>query len=189
MEVIVSIGIIAVIGVFSSTLLTRTYNSSAQSDSISKLKQNGQFTSNILTESIRMADGVICVGSQGVGDGRHNYIVIRDSLGRFTRFWFVEPVIVSGSITQNGYLVRQDNLDPLQYNSFSACAVDPTPDPKTSISDSSFTTGVSISGGDFKQLLGNEGKDTIAIEFKISPAGEGFDPATDVLMQTTVKVR
>lgn len=193
MEVIVAIGILAVIGVFSSTLLTRTYNSSAQSDSISKLKQNGQFATNVLTESIRMADGVICTGAQNVSDGRHNYIVIRDSLGRFTRFWFVEPIIVSGQVTANGYLVRQDNLDPDQYDTFSTCAIDPTPDLQTStsisISDSNLSTGVSISGGDFKQKPGNEGKDTIEIEFKISPAGKDFVLATDVVMQTTVKVR
>ncbi len=188
-EVVISIGIIAVIGVFSSTLLTRTYNSTAQIDAISRLKQNGQQALGILTEAIRTADGVICYGTYGTLDNRNNYIVIRDNLGKFTRFWFVEPVPPSGVPTENGYLARQGNLSPSAIKAFCDPLTNISLNSRVALSDNSTITGVSISGGRFNRVLGNEGKDTVDILFYISPSLKPYNSITDPAMQTTVKVR
>lgn len=187
-EVIVAITIMAVIGVFTSTLLTRTYRSNTDTELISKLKQNGEVASNNIGEAIRMADAIVCYGSNGT---RNDRIVIRTVEGNYMLFRFVDPFPLNGTPTQNGYIAKQENLNPASLPNF--CIVQP-PNFATEIKitdnvSNDITGGVSISNGQFKKLSGPEGKDTVTITFDIGPAGQPAGTAGTINVQTTIQVR
>lgn len=185
-EVIIAITIISVIGVFTSTLLTRTYRSTSDTELISKLKQNGEVASNNIAEAIRMADGVVCYGPQS--DLIKKWIVIRTIEGKYLLFRFVDPVMTGPNVTQNGYIARQDDLRPDRLANF--CITQP-PDfaQNILITDNNISSGVSVGSGEFKQLQGFEGKDTVTIKFDVGPPGLPAGSSGTVNIQSTVQVR
>lgn len=172
-------GIISVISVISSNLLTRTYRTSSDAELISKLRQNGAVASDALGEAIRMADSVVCFGNDGTVKNR---IVIRTFAGKYLMFRFVD-----------GYIAKQENLDPAslpdpQYPS-GFCTQTPDTSQEVMITDNDPDSGVSIEDGEFKQLPGREGKDTVTIKFDVKPAGNQTGASGIVNIQTTVQVR
>lgn len=179
LEIVLVIGIISVITVISSNLLTRTYRTSQDTELISKLKQNGSVALDILSEAIRMADSVVCYRNDvSPNDG----IVIRTARGEYWQFRFVKE-----GPSANGYIAKQENLDPINEANF--CALPPDKLKEVIITDSNPDTGVSISGGEFMELVDGSGdKDTVTIKFDVNPAikqvGEGV-----IKIQTTVQVR
>lgn len=185
-EVIIAITIISVIGVFASTLLTRTYRSTSDTELLSKLKQNGEVASNNIGEAIRMADAVVCSGPEG--SSVKKLIVIRTIKGKYLLFRFVDPVISGTKVILNGYIARQENLNPNQLASF--CITQP-PNfaPNILITDNDINTGVSINNGEFVKLPGGAGKDTVTIKFDVGPAGLPPGSSGTVKIQTTVQVR
>lgn len=188
-EVIIAITIISVIGVFTSTLLTRTYRSSSDTEQTSKLKQNSEVASNNIGEAIRMADSIVCYGTNGAKNDR---IVIRTIEGKYLLFRFVDPTPPAGGpVTQNGYIAKQENLPPAQLASF--CVTNPPNFASniviTDYDSTKVTTGVSISSGEFIRLPGPAGKDTVTIKFDVGPAGQPTGSAGTVKIQTTVQVR
>ncbi len=185
-EVILAIGILAVIGVITSNLLTRTYRTSSDAELISKLKQNGAVASDGLSEAIRMADAVVCYGANGAINNR---IIIRTLQGKYWQFRFVDPVISGGKVTQNGYIAKQENLVPLQGDLSAFCQMVPTPAQEIVITDRNIDTGVNITNGDFKKISGSVGKDTVTIKFDVNPAGNQTGAIGIANIQTTVQVR
>lgn len=183
MEVVLSIGIIAVIGVITSNLLTRTFRTSTDAELTSKLKQNGSVASNILSEAIRMADSVVCYGPVVPP---YKWIVIRTAQGTYNLFRFVDPV--GNPVTLNGYITRQDKIPPSYFDSF--CVTNP-PNFTTNVllTDNNINSGVSISGGEFTKISGSVGKDTVTIKFNVNPAGNQTGAVGVVNVQTTVQVR
>ncbi|HLC88373.1 MAG TPA: prepilin-type N-terminal cleavage/methylation domain-containing protein [Patescibacteria group bacterium] len=188
-EVIITITIISVIGVFTSNLLTRTYRSSSDTELLSKLKQNGEVASNNIGEAIRMADSVVCYGQNGL---RNDRIVIRTIEGKYWLFRFVDPEPPTGSpVTKNGYILKQENLNPRDFADF--CIINPPNFSEdiiiTDFDNSSVTTGVSISQGNFVKSAGPAGKDTVTIKFDVGQAGLQPGSQGTVTVQTTVQVR
>lgn len=184
MEVILAIGIISVIGVITSNLLTRTYRTSSDADLISKLKQNGMVALNNLSEAIRMADSVVCYDVLN-----NDRIVIRTIDGKYSLYKFVKqiPDVAGQKVTQNGYIAKQENLDPGDLDNF--CKTLANPPTESIITDNNIDTGVSITNGEFRKLSGGVGKDTVTIKFDVKPAGNQTGATGAVNMQTTVQVR
>lgn len=178
-EVILVMGIIGVVGFVISNLLTRTYRTSSDADTISTLKRNGEIASTGLSEIIRMADGVVCYNPS---TGPAQLIIIRDKAGKYTRFRFVNP-----TSTDNGYIAKQENVSPVgELNSF--CLDGPVPNQEVALTDKNNNSGVSISNGLFSGVRGNEGKDTVTIKFDVgTPVLQGS--LTKATIQTTVQVR
>lgn len=176
-ETVLTIGIISVIGLIASNLLVRTYRTSSDADLKSKLKQNGAVALETLSEAIRMADSVVCYGSNGSIKDR---IVIRTITGSYWRLRFEEP----GS--GNGYIAKKENLNPDELNIF--CNQSPITTEEVILTDDNINTGVSISNGKFEVLYGREGKDTVTIKFDVKPAvNQTGDDVVNI--QTTVQVR
>lgn len=186
-EVVIAITIIGVVGIFVSTVLTRSYKASNQSDKLGKLKQNGQVAIDLMAESIRNAEGVVCYGGTV---SRKTSIVIRNLDGKYIKYKFIDPVYSGGSVTSNGYIIKQEFLNPSDYDNF--CTTDlasPTP---VAITNNNNSTGVSVSDGEFDKLTpSTSSKDSVMISFQVSntlTAVSASDSDT-TLMQTTVQVR
>lgn len=177
-EIVLVIGIIAVITVISSNLLTRTYKTSSDAELISKLKQNGAKASDVIGEAIRMADSVVCYDTVNP----KKRIVIQTSTGKYWLFRFAGP----GS--GNGYIAKQENLDPINLASF--CTLPPDEANEVIITDNNPDTGVSITDGEFIELYDGKGdKDTVTIKFKVKPAINQGGLNDEVSIQTTIQVR
>lgn len=182
-EVIIAITIIGVIGSVTSIILTRTFRANSQSEEISKLKQNGNLAINSMAETIRKAEGVICY-SQTVPI---KALTVRTLDGKYFKFRFVDPDPPTGTPTQNGYIIKQENLNPLDQANFCTSVFSS----EVPITNRNAASGVSISNGEFKKLSGNVGKDTITIKFDVNPtlSSGGTIEAKSVQMQTTVQIR
>lgn len=188
-EVLIAVTIVGVIGVFISTILTRTYRASTQSSSIGKLKENGQVAMDVMVEAIRNAEGVVCYGGAPT---RRNAIVIRTLQGDYIRFRFVDPNRTGNIVTSNGYVMKQEGLDPLDYSIFcedGSSLTSPTP---IILTNNNNFSGVSISGGEFEKLTPNTtSKDAVMISFKVnrSLSQDNATESDTIMMQTTVQVR
>lgn len=185
-ETLIAITIIGVIGAITVTILTRSYKAGSNTDTISRLKQNGDSAINIMTETIRNADAVVCYG--GTVD-RRTEIVIRNLSGQYIKFKFVDPNPSTGDPTTNGFIIRQDNLPSASYPNF--CDVTISGSQEVPITDNNAVTGVSVSDGEFTKLTNTASKDTILIEFFVNRsqrARSNFDSET-AFFRTTVKVR
>ena len=186
-EVLIAIGIISVIGIIASNLLTRTYRTNSITETMGKLKQNGDVVSNTLSEAIRMADSVVCYGLQ------NQWIVIRTMQGTYDLYRFT-----AADSVQNTSITRQENLRPEDSPNF-CTANPPIFKSETYLTDKNLTKGVSICNGSFLQSstsVGSDGltkKDTVGIVFDVVELGQvctpNPDPARSVRIQTTVKVR
>lgn len=173
-EVVLAIGILSVIGVIASNLLTRTYRTSSDADFLSRLKQNGTVASDILGEAIRMADSVVCYGPAN----NSKVIIIRDLAGKYVRYRFVEP---------GGYIARKEDIIPQDLKTF--CQEDLNTSNEISITDKDPISGVSITNGKFTYVPGAGGKDTVTIKFDVGSPVNQYGQAAIVNIQTTVQVR
>lgn len=216
-EIIVTIAILGVIGVITSTILTRSYRAGVQTRSLSELKQNGDLAVNIMAETIRSAEAVVCYGTTnnysadfitcmpGTPTARVNQIVVRTPAGQYAKFNFVDPVVSAPPgclVTANGYISKQENLDPASLsnpadlNGFCSVLASPAEVP---ITNNNVSSGVSINGvtnvttKDYfiKNLTNVTGKDSVTIQFNVSPTltKSGSVYSNAVLIQTTVQVR
>lgn len=183
LEVIITISIIAVVGLISSTILTRTYRTNSDAEVISKFKQNGQLALNTIIETIRMAEGVVCYG---VNNGKNDRIVVHGLDGKDTMFRFFDPVPPSGKITTNGYIAKYEGVsgDPKFF-----CTTTTPTGTKSDITDINIDTGVSISEGEFVKLTNTVSKDAVTIKFNIGPAGNQTGVTVPVNMQSTIQIR
>ncbi|MBI2593425.1 prepilin-type N-terminal cleavage/methylation domain-containing protein [Candidatus Daviesbacteria bacterium] len=173
-EVILAIGILSVIGVISSNLLTRTYRTSSDADFLSRLKQNGAVASDILGEAIRMADSVVCYEPAN----NSKVIIIRNLIGKYVRYRFVEP---------GGYIAKKEDIVPRDLSTF--CQEDINTSGEAPITDRDPSSGVSITNGKFNYVPGVGGKDTVTIKFDVGPPLNQSGQAVIVNIQTTVQVR
>src|SRR3989344_900153 len=154
-EVLIAVTIIGVVGTITSTILSRTFRASSQTTIISRLKQNGDLALTPIVETIRTAEAVFCYSTPI--NLQIKALVVRTSDGKYTKFRFVDPVPLTGTPTQNGYIVKQENLDPSQSASF----CDTILANEIPITNKDSTSGVSISSGEFIKIPGGTGgKDT-----------------------------
>jgi prepilin-type N-terminal cleavage/methylation domain-containing protein len=160
-EVLISVAIIGVVGVISVAIFTQTLQTSSQTETLSKLKQNGDQAVNMMSEAIRNGEAVICYGPPE--SGTKDRLVIRTSSGKYMKFRFVSPNIP----TQNGYIARQYDLDPLQLANF--CTSGFTTAGEVAITNNDLSSGVSISDGRFARISGNVSKDTVNVSFNVNP--------------------
>lgn len=196
-EVLIAITILAVVGIIISTILTRSFQVGTQTENISKVKENGDRALDLMAETIRNSEAVICYGSQI--ESRKTEIVVRDLSGKYIKFKFNEPITNNGTkVVQNGYITKQQ-LDPIALsdpsNPSDFCDNTYAVQAPELITTYDKATGISVSEGEFKKLEGNlANKDTVQISFYANPTLTKYvvSPSVDpraTKMQTTVQIR
>lgn len=187
-EVLIAISIVGVIGVFTTTILSRTYRAGNQGVALSRLKQNGELAMDIMSDAIRNSEGVVCYGPPT--STRKTEIVIRTLEGKYTKFKFEDPGLAGNTVTSNGFITKQENLNPTGYATF--CTAPITTPVAVPITNSNNSSGVSISLGEFKKLTPQStSKDSVMISFTVNRSlSQSATTESDIaLMQTTVQVR
>jgi len=187
-EVLVVIGILAIIGVITSTILTRSHRADVQSETLGKLKQNGEIAMKNMDETIRSAETIVCYGP--AASPRKTTLVLRTYAGIYIKFKFIDPVPAPPDTpTTNGFIIRQENLLSSDLANF--CETTQTNSPEVPITNKDSISGVSISNGSFLKLTGVQGKDTITIIFNVDRTLKPSSTAQSetAKIQTTVQVR
>jgi prepilin-type N-terminal cleavage/methylation domain-containing protein len=114
-EAIIAIAILGVIGFTLSELLVKGFKGSNKAELIGNIKQNGQVAMNIIDQTIRKADSVVCLSSPTPA----KTIVILDKNNRYIRF----NIVPGDGLNNNGYITADDPTLNVQVKSGdSTCA-------------------------------------------------------------------
>lgn len=200
-EVLISIGILSVLGFLIATSLIGSLRGGNKSNIIGNIKQNGQNALSIMDQTIRSADKVLCplppTGSNTISDSPSIVVVGKDN--KITRFTFVDQ---SGT-SANGY-IQQDSptINPSSENDPAIiCSTLPS-NSGPAITDTNKNTGVSVrsststGNGIFNITKSSGHNDLVTIQFDLKPgvsAPTSFDNSVGstvgIHFTTTVEVR
>src|SRR5258708_6610428 len=87
-EALVSITIIGVLGFLLSDLLNRGFQGGNKTQVTQTIKQNGQSSLNLIIQTLRGADAIVCIGDYPVGTPGSNTTLTMVKNGVYTRFIF-----------------------------------------------------------------------------------------------------
>lgn len=183
MEAVVSIGVIAIVGIILADILTRTFSSNNKTQLISRVKQNGQVALNVIDREIRNTEAIVCpTPPDGVSSISLNTIVVIKN-GVYTRF-----KLHPETGTTNGF-IGQDNSVVTSVST--ACTE--SQDSYISLTNQT-DNGVSVKDLSFTRNRISGSPDTITISFSLAQpvgASTGFQTelGQDALFQTTVQLR
>jgi len=106
-EILIVVSIMAVLGVIFTNVLTQTLRGQNKVRVLNQVKQNGQVVLDKLTQEIRQAEKVICVGDERT-DNSDTLVIFKQ--GVYTRFRFY-PKIVTLTDKKNGYIAWDNPID------------------------------------------------------------------------------
>lgn len=185
-EMIVVIGIIAVLGIILTEVFVRSLRGNNKTQVLAIIKQNGQAVLETMDKNLRGSDALLCPDTQG-----DTMVAIKD--GIYTR----HRIIVE-SVGTNG-VIQKDNPSPQvgetqELFATRVCASsDPLTSPITTLTDANTLSGTSIKSGNFTRNKVAGFRDLITISFVLGPAVSAggaltgqIDPVT---FQTTVQLR
>lgn len=100
-ELIMAISIISILGLITTGILVQTLRGENKARVVGRVKQNGQVALDKLSEQIRQARSIVCVGSAGLasGEGATDSLVLQKTDNSYIRFRFYPP-----SLSVNGYI-------------------------------------------------------------------------------------
>lgn len=192
-EILVVIGILAIVGVMMVAIFISTLRGSNKSQILSTIKQNGQSVLEAVDKNIRGAENVVCPI-----DANPSATLVIENEGLYTRYRFVPPASSLNGNVQKDYPSKQIDLetntletDP-QFLSRICNPADPMVQSAV-LTDTSLELGVSVNTGSFRRQQLSGFRDSVTIQFVLSPglnapevvAGQ-IDPVT---FQTTIELR
>ncbi|MFH0937174.1 MAG: type II secretion system protein [Candidatus Daviesbacteria bacterium] len=190
-ELIIVIGVTGILAVVMTDVLTQTLRGQNKVKIINQIKQNGQSVLEKMTNEIRQAERVVCVGKITGSSGPDNTLVIFKN-GVYTRFRF-EP----GLTGQNGKITAQSWGFESQSND--CTAESSVSEPLLNLTDTDTKNGISIEPKDSEPIFTPDPKpgynDNITIKFKATAgveAGEAYEASVKeggVLFTTSVGVK
>ena len=189
-EALVVVGIIAIVGIIMTDILSRTIKSGNKTGLISAIKQNGERSLSVMDQTTRFSDQVVCVGTLTANND--TLVVVKN--GSYTRFRFFYP---TGST--NGY-IEQDTFNlndgsqaglALCTQSISSAQINTA---TIYLTDRDTVNGVSLQNGSFSWTHNPGYKDLVNITFNLLP-GVGLGPGSDkevggsTSFSTTIELR
>lgn len=169
LEVLVSIGILAIISVITVSILTNSFKGGNKTTLTGNIKQNGQNALNIMDQTIRNSSTVICPYVSGTS----NEITVDTINGKKIRFRYIQSTnSINGSIVQEEVdLITSTSVKDVICNPNNITIV---PQTTISLTDPGTSSGVSItlppSNHIFTLNRLDGTKDTVKIEFDLKPA-------------------
>lgn len=184
MEALITLAILGVIGFILADIISRGFRNTNKTQVIGSIKQNGQNALNIIDQTIRSSEAVICTSTS-----KDRIVVVKRP--KYVRYTLVPETAVNGYITQETLDVTVPPPDAAQAAQLCTPS-SPTPD-RTVLTDQNTVTGVSVKSGKFTQVTNNGAKDSVEIEFILGPgikAGPAYsETANSINFKTTVQLR
>lgn len=102
-ELIVVVGIMGILGLIFTNTLIQSLRGQSKVKIINEVKQNGQVILDRLSNDIRQAEDVVCIGTneQNPGGKRDTIVIVKQ--GTYSRFRFIPP-----TTDANGLIKRSD---------------------------------------------------------------------------------
>lgn len=186
-ELLVVVAIMLILGVIFTNILIESLRGRNKVNAINQVKQNGQIVLDRLSNEIREAEKIICVGKY---TGRNNpngstfsykdtVVIFKD--GAFSQFRFIEPKPyftppVNGYI-QKGDFTGTDVLTSIPSSDY-CTNIDPPPaHPYQFLTDTDLQKGISVSALNLGNVFEQRG-DSVIIKFAASAgikAGYAYD--------------
>lgn len=186
-EALVTLTIIGVIGFMLVDIISRGFRNSNKTQVLGTIKQNGQSALNIMDQTIRSSEGIICTSSTP-----SRIVVLKRP--KFVRFTLNTETTGNNAI--NGYITQETlglSTPPSEVDYPRFCDDSKTWEGKTNLTDTNKTTGVSLKSGSFTWSKNLGVKDTVSINFRLGPgisAGPAyFETANVIDFNTTVQLR
>lgn len=186
LEALITVAIVGVVGFIMADILSRGFKNTNKTQLLGTIKQNGQSALNIIDQTIRNSEAVVCTMD---APNIPTITVVKDD--KYTRFKFItEKPTLNGYITQDNLTVLEPPASEEEINA--VCLSVPTI-PSVVITDTNPTTGVSLKSGKFGKASGSGGKPAVSIEFFLGPgikSNKGFEGQSEpVKFETTVQLR
>lgn len=181
-EALISITVLALVGIIMVALLNQSFQLNSKSQLVSKIKQNGQNVLNIIDETVRNADEIACPQPNPYptpGPTTDPNVLVTAKNGSYTRFIIHNPV--SGN---NGYLGQETALPPASADT-TYCYIDATSTSlaipvganEAKLTDTNTKAGVSLTNGIFSAT----GNNLINLQFDL---GEGVQAPSNFASKT-----
>lgn len=199
-EVLLASLIIGVVGFILADILLRSFKVNDKVQLISNIKQNGQNALNIISETIRNSDEIICPESNSI---TNKAIVLKKNNQTttgvdttYTRFRICATAESCTGRGTNGYITK-DLVTPTDPNDPAALAnlCQSVPPNAPRLINDDINSGVSIVDGKFEFLSYDPTNKSVLVELKIAPtvlSRSGYENEIDggfILFQTTVQKR
>lgn len=187
-EILVVMGVMAIVGVVLVMIFANTLRGSNKSQVLAVIKQNGQSVMDNIDKTIRNADEIVCPRPALINNPSTKIVVVKN--GVYSRFWMINE---NGS--SNGYVVL-DFPTPLPREATQEKMCDATDISMVSpqiLTDTNTLTGVSVKSGTFSQSPVPGYKTAVTVKFELDNGiavpviiGSQIDP---VAFQTTIGLR
>lgn len=209
LELVVVVAVMAILGVIFTDILIQTLRGENKVKAINRTKQNGQMVLERLTNEIRSAKAVVCVGKLDPLNVSDDTIVLynytQDNDGNinkksYRRFVFVKSDIATqrnGSIVSDSF--NEGDFDSVNIPPEQICTMPIVDQTKVNVTDTDRVTGVSVSfdlvSPVFKRDIKTGYNETVTVRFRASAgvsAGYAYETTVKeggILFVTTVGVR
>lgn len=189
-EALVALAILGVIGFILADILSRGFRSTNKTQILGTIKQNGQSALNILDQTIRSSESVLCASSS-VSPFPSRIVVVKRP--KYIRYTFVpQNNDANGYITQETIAIPVPPPDAAGAVQYCTSAI-PNQSDLTVLTDQNPVTGVSLKTGAFKQISNSTAKDSVEMEFVLGPGTKAgpayFETANSITFKTTVQLR
>lgn len=102
-ELIVVVGIMGILGLIFTNTLIQSLRGQSKVKVLNEVKQNGQTILDRLSNDIRQAEKIVCIGVNELNAGGKNDTIVVVKQGTYSRFRLIIP-----TSTTNGYIKRSD---------------------------------------------------------------------------------
>jgi type II secretory pathway pseudopilin PulG len=180
-ETLIMISILGLLGIIFANTLAQGLRGQNKTTTISQARQNGQLVLDQISNTLRGADNVVCIGDYGAAINSTMVILTK---GVYTRYRFVPP-----TTGQNGSIVM-DHPSTYAPGACSELILNPV-----TLTNTDPINGVSISNGSFSKSSSAGFKDIVTITFKVFSGvanlgtSENQVAATGVPFSTSVELR
>lgn len=203
MEILVSMAILAVIGMIILNAFSRSMRGGNKAQIILAIKQNGLTVLEQMDKTIRGADNVVCplIIPPNTSSSSNTSVIMKN--GTYVRYRFIPQTLSENGLVQQDNPAKTINISSSQEETDqefinricdSASLMDNDDrDKAITLTDTNTTTGVSIQGGSFSRSELAGFKDVVTINFDVTQ-GVGVSGGTTsdidpVNFKTTIQLR
>jgi prepilin-type N-terminal cleavage/methylation domain-containing protein len=186
LEIVIAVGVIGILGVVFTLVLTNVFRSETQIDSISEFKQTGQVVLDRLDREIRDSSRVVCIGDKGgsTESDSGDTIVMQKKDGSYIRVRF--DLENNGFINVEHFIVGADRF---LGGVGSRCVQDAFIEGENILDEYRLTgAGVSVVNGNFSKTQPVGFREAVSIRFELS-AGMGAAGQENAVFQSTILLR
>lgn len=197
-ELIVVVGIMGILGLIFTNTLIQSLRGQSKVKVLNEVKQNGQVILDRLSNDIRQAEKIVCVGKNEINPGGKNDTIVVVKHGTYSRFRLIIPApVANGSIKRSDF-TAEDIVNPDAENLL--CSTSGDIGSTYTLTDVDLVNGVSVNYDGENHVFAKESpkpgySDVVTIKFRAFQGvktGSLFESSVKdegIQFATTIQVR